>query len=251
MTAESVCQFCFPLTLWRPANGKFKYRSRWAQQNLFQGRRRQTPVPLPIGRTTKKKAEAIERAVSDLERCRVDANVPHASTTMWLADVSGELHVSESRITQCIFQRTSPSGTTPRRECVDEARGARPNDLCNERRRGKLGFVRIGSRILSEPSELRRWITVNRVPVSKSGASMKAIANGIRLTPSLPAEVSSRIAKQKRRVLPAQPRRESRLQEPAPPPRDMPRSPQLRRRLRKSLGTSSSEKGQSLACPAF
>lgn len=38
--------------------------------------------------------------------------------------------------------------------------------LYNERRAGRLGFVQIGSRVLYEPAELRRWIAAHRVQAS-------------------------------------------------------------------------------------
>lgn len=47
--------------------------------------------------------------------------------------------------------------------------GVHKKTLYNERRKKNLGFVQIGSRILYEPAELRRWIASNRVPAVISG----------------------------------------------------------------------------------
>ena len=54
------------------------------------------------GRLAKKKAEGIERCVSDLERCRIDGSIPAPATTHWLAGVSDELHgkLSKHGLTQ-------------------------------------------------------------------------------------------------------------------------------------------------------
>ena len=47
---------------------------------------------LYLGRCPVKKAEGVERCVSDLERCRVDGSIPGPATTHWLAGISAELH---------------------------------------------------------------------------------------------------------------------------------------------------------------
>ena len=47
--------------------------------------------------------------------------------------------------------------------------GVHPKTLYNERRAKRLGFVQIGSRILYEPAELRRWIASKRVPATIPG----------------------------------------------------------------------------------
>ena len=52
-------------------------------------------------------------------------------------------------------------------DTASEITGVHKKTLYNERRRGKLGFVRVGSRILYEPSELRRWVAANRVQATK------------------------------------------------------------------------------------
>lgn len=56
---------------------------------------------LYVSKMTKKQAEGVLRCVNDLERSRVDGSIPSPSTSMWLAEISDDLHAKLAKHGLC------------------------------------------------------------------------------------------------------------------------------------------------------